>query len=69
MIWCQEEPQNQGAWIAMQPYFEDLLDKGQKLQYAGRTASASPAVGYHSVHEKQQKELVAQALALESVKK
>lgn len=64
VIWCQEEPQNQGAWISMSPYFTELLGKGQKLHYAGRAASASPAVGYHSVHEKQQKELVLQALGL-----
>ncbi len=63
IIWCQEEPQNQGAWIAMQPYFVNALTKGQTLQYAGRASSASPAVGYHSVHEKQQNELVAQALS------
>lgn len=62
IIWCQEEPQNQGAWITMQPYLTELLSKGQKLRYAGRKASASPAAGYHSVHEKEQKELVAQAL-------
>lgn len=62
VVWCQEEPQNQGAWIAMQPYLTALLGKGQKLRYAGRSASASPAVGYLSVHLKEQKELVAQAL-------
>lgn len=62
IVWCQEEPQNQGAWITMQPYLAGLLSKGQKLVYAGRPSSASPAVGYHSVHEKQQEELVAQAL-------
>ena len=62
VIWCQEEPQNQGAWSSMQPYLADLLGKGQKLRYAGRLASASPAVGYHAVHEKEQEELVTQAL-------
>lgn len=62
LIWCQEEPQNQGAWNTMQLCFADLLSKGQTLRYAGRPASASPAAGYHSVHEKEQEELVAQAL-------
>ncbi len=62
IVWCQEEPQNQGAWIAMQPYISQLLANGQVLGYAGRAASASPAVGYHSVHEKEQHDLVAQAL-------
>lgn len=62
VIWCQEEPQNQGAWVTMQPFITDLLGKGQKLRYAGRPASASPAVGYHAVHEKEQHDLVTQAL-------
>lgn len=62
IIWCQEEPQNQGAWFSVQPNIAALLDKGQKLRYAGRLASASPAAGYHSVHEREQEDLVAQAL-------
>lgn len=62
VIWCQEEPQNQGAWSSIQPYLASLLSKGQNLRYAGRIASASPAVGYHSVHEKEQEALVEQAL-------
>ncbi|VVC75941.1 2-oxoglutarate dehydrogenase E1 component [Aquicella siphonis] len=62
IIWCQEEPQNQGAWITISPYIQSTLAKGQKLRYAGRHSSASPAVGYHTVHEKEQEELVEQAL-------
>ena len=62
IVWCQEEPQNQGAWITMQPYLQKQLKSGQTLYYAGREASASPAVGYHAVHEKEQKALIAQAL-------
>jgi 2-oxoglutarate dehydrogenase E1 component len=62
IVWCQEEPENQGAWPSMLAYLTNLLGKGQVLRYAGRTATASPAVGYHSVHEKEQSELVAQAL-------
>lgn len=62
IIWCQEEPQNQGAWITMEPYIAALLGKGQDLRYVGRIASASPAVGYHKVHEKEQDELTTQAL-------
>jgi len=46
----------------MSPYLTDLLSKTQTLTYAGRGAAASPAVGYHSVHEKEQKEVVMQAL-------
>jgi 2-oxoglutarate dehydrogenase E1 component len=63
IVWCQEEPQNQGAWSAMQPCLTALLGKGQTLSYAGRASSASPAVGYHSVHEKEQAALVSQALS------
>ena len=62
IVWCQEEPQNQGAWITIQPFLTDLLGKGQTLRYVGRIAAASPAVGYHSIHEKEQKELVTNAL-------
>lgn len=63
VVWCQEEPQNQGAWITMQPALLPLLGKDQTLQYVGRPSSASPAVGYHVVHEKEQTALVAQALS------
>jgi 2-oxoglutarate dehydrogenase E1 component len=62
IVWCQEEPKNQGAWYCSQHHFRKCLDKGQKLSYAGRTASASPAVGYSSVHQKEQARLVEQAL-------
>lgn len=62
MIWCQEEPQNQGAWYSLQHNLVNCLDASQSLSYAGRKASASPAVGYASVHAKEQKELVMQAL-------
>jgi 2-oxoglutarate dehydrogenase E1 component len=61
-IWCQEEPQNQGAWINMQDSISTVLGKGQKLHYAGRPSAASPAVGYHSLHEREQEDLVEQAL-------
>ncbi len=61
VIWCQDEPQNQGAWFFVQHYlFENMLD-GQKLGYAGRPASASPAVGYAHLHQEQQKALLDQA--------
>lgn len=62
VVWCQEEPQNQGAWYCSQHHFHDALPNGVTLRYAGRPASASPAVGYISVHLKQQKELVEDAL-------
>ncbi|ASG00312.1 MULTISPECIES: 2-oxoglutarate dehydrogenase E1 component [Vibrio] len=63
-VWCQEEPQNQGAWYSSQHNFRSAIPAGADLKYAGRPASASPAVGYMSVHLKQQKALVEDALTL-----
>jgi 2-oxoglutarate dehydrogenase E1 component len=61
VVWCQDEPQNQGAWFFIQhPIHENMLE-GQKLGYAGRPASASPAVGYSHLHQEQQKALLEQA--------
>ncbi|BBC41478.1 2-oxoglutarate dehydrogenase E1 component [Photobacterium damselae subsp. piscicida] len=64
-VWCQEEPQNQGAWYCSQHNFYAAIPAAAKLTYAGRPASASPAVGYMSVHLKQQKALVEDALTVE----
>jgi len=61
IVWCQDEPQNQGAWFYMQHHLSEALRDGQKLSYAGRPASASPAVGYYDKHYAQQKELIAAA--------
>jgi 2-oxoglutarate dehydrogenase E1 component len=63
-VWCQEEPQNQGAWYCSQHHFWSSLPKAATLTYAGRKASASPAVGYISVHNQQQKALVDDALTI-----
>lgn len=65
-VWCQEEPQNQGAWYCSQHHFWNSIPEGATLTYAGRDASASPAVGYLSVHNLQQKALVQKALGLAS---
>ncbi len=62
IIWCQEEPMNQGAWYSIQHHLAACLATNQQLSYAGRAASASPAVGYASVHLQEQEELVMQAL-------
>ena len=64
VVWCQEEPRNQGAWHRIQHYLLRHLLPHQKLTYAGRDSSATPAAGYKSLHEKQQKELVGLALTL-----
>ncbi len=58
VVWCQDEPQNQGAWFFVQHYIHENMLTGQKLGYAGRAASASPAVGYAHLHQEQQKALV-----------
>jgi 2-oxoglutarate dehydrogenase E1 component len=63
-VWCQEEPQNQGAWYCSQHNFLAAIPADGKLRYTGRPASASPAVGYMSVHLKQQKALVEDALTI-----
>ncbi|MFP1980989.1 2-oxoglutarate dehydrogenase E1 component [Lonsdalea quercina] len=61
-VWCQEEPLNQGAWYCSQHHLREAIPFGASLRYAGRPASASPAVGYMSVHQKQQQDLVDDAL-------
>lgn len=64
IVWCQEEPMNQGAWYSTQHHLLACLGSKQTLTYAGRAASAAPAVGYASVHLKEQEALVKQALEL-----
>jgi 2-oxoglutarate dehydrogenase E1 component len=64
-VWCQEEPQNQGAWYCSQHHFRAAIPEGTYLTYAGRKASAAPAVGYMSVHVKEQQALVNDALNVE----
>ena len=63
IVWCQDEPQNQGAWFFVQHYIHENMLEGQKLGYAGRVASASPAVGYSHLHQEQQKTLIEAAFA------
>ena len=58
VVWCQDEPQNQGAWFFVQHNIHENMLDGQKLGYAGRPASASPAVGYSHLHQEQQKALI-----------
>ncbi len=65
VIWCQEEPMNQGAWYSMQHRLRRVIltqDDSLYLAYAGREAYAAPAVGYASIHNEQQRQLVHDAL-------
>jgi 2-oxoglutarate dehydrogenase E1 component len=62
VVWCQEEPQNQGAWYCTGHHLRAALSAHQTLEYAGRVASSSPAAGYHSVHVSEQNSLIEQAL-------
>ncbi len=63
VIWCQEEPGNQGAWHRIQHYLLRHMRADQVLGYAMRASAASPAVGYLSLHSEQQKELLDAAFA------
>jgi 2-oxoglutarate dehydrogenase E1 component len=64
LVWCQEEPLNQGAWYAKHHRLSELIKKGQTLDVVARPASASPAVGYAAKHTLQQKEVVNAALGI-----
>jgi 2-oxoglutarate dehydrogenase E1 component len=68
VIWCQEEPKNNGAWFFVECQIEKALadagHAGMRPAYAGREASASPATGLASRHKEQQDALVAEALGL-----
>ncbi len=63
IVWCQEEPQNQGAWYQTAHYLRENMREDQKLYYAGRPASAAPATGYMARHNERQKLLVEQAFS------
>jgi 2-oxoglutarate dehydrogenase E1 component len=58
VLWVQEEPQNQGAWFAIQHHILACLQAGQSLRYVGRDFSASPAVGYPDVYEAQKQAII-----------
>ncbi|NKX44072.1 2-oxoglutarate dehydrogenase E1 component [Roseicyclus persicicus] len=69
IVWCQEEPKNQGAWTFVEPNLEWVLTrigaKHTRPRYAGRAATASPATGLASQHKSQQNALVNDALTIE----
>ncbi len=62
IVWCQEEPMNQGAWYQIQHHLIACLGDGRSLHYAGRTRSPAPAAGHLPTHVAEQAALVAQAL-------
>ena len=72
MIWCQEEPKNQGAWSFIEPNIEWVLNRigarHSRPRYVGRPTSASPATGLASQHKQQQDALVDEALTIEGSK-
>ena len=69
VVWCQEEPMNQGAWYASQHHMRRVINTHNialYLDYAGRDASASPAAGYMALHVAQQQQVIANALGFSS---
>ncbi len=67
IVWCQDEPKNQGYWRFLQHYIMKAMTPGQQFGYAGRLASASTACGYAATHAIQQKALLDQAFGEFSV--
>lgn len=67
IVWCQEEPQNQGAWHVKRKPVEECLVSGQSLSYVGRPKSASPATGYVDKHAKEVDVLIKEALLVEQI--
>lgn len=67
IVWCQEEPMNQGAWYCSQHHMRRVATAHKKsllLEYAGRDASAAPACGYASMHAEQQEKLLQDAFTV-----
>ena len=67
IVWCQEEPMNQGAWYCSQHHMRRIIsghNKSLVLEYAGRDASAAPACGYASMHAEQQAKLLQDAFTV-----
>ncbi|MEP6483692.1 MAG: 2-oxoglutarate dehydrogenase E1 component, partial [Rudaea sp.] len=62
IVWCQEEPMNQGAWYQIQHHLLACIADEHSLHYAGRVRSPSPAAGHLSTHVAEQAKLVEQAL-------
>ena len=65
IVWCQEEPQNQGAWYQVRHRLQEPLSDRQHLYYAGRPGAAAPASGIFKLHLQQQQALVEAALDID----
>ncbi len=65
VVWCQEEPQNQGAWYQIRHRLQEALSDKQQLFYAGRPSAAAPASGIFKLHLQQQQALVEAALSIQ----
>ena len=66
IVWCQEEPQNQGAWYQIRHRLQEPLRDRQQLYYAGRSGAAAPASGIFKIHLQQQQALVEAALGIDT---
>jgi 2-oxoglutarate dehydrogenase E1 component len=62
VVWCQEEPRNQGAWYQIRHHLQACVGSERSLSYAGRMSSPAPATGHHKTHVTEQTALVEQAL-------
>jgi 2-oxoglutarate dehydrogenase E1 component len=65
IVWCQEEPQNQGAWYQIRHRLQEAINDQQQLFYAGREGAAAPASGIYKLHLQQQQALVEAALNIQ----
>ena len=66
LLWVQEEAENMGAWYFARALLEEILPTGVTLSYVGRDEAASPAVGASAAHQREQADIVEQALQLGS---
>ncbi|MFT5607498.1 MAG: 2-oxoglutarate dehydrogenase E1 component [Parvicella sp.] len=62
ILWCQEEPQNQGAWYQIRHHLNRSMPEGTRVKYSGRQSSPAPAVGYYGLFVEQQRKLVLDTL-------
>ena len=62
VVWCQEEPQNQGAWYQIRHRLQEPLGKRRAMLYAGRAPAAAPATGIGKIHDAEQQSLTNAAL-------